>query len=502
MKFSLNMLQYGLERKNIPCIIVGDGKQFFRKVQLLDYQKQDRFDDVLYLDMHTDTQYCRGDVAQCTVLYCQKPDNILGVNYAYVVENIQFTGLFNKIIEVLEEFDELEQEVQELLIDKKTVQDFVNLISDRMGNPSYIVDASFKVLAINQDPTLPLISNVFKYLIEKRYVPIHTVVSLLNSPSWKADDEQNVLSMVDIPQFPRPFIKLNIRYKHKLQGYFFLIERFRKIHPGEQDLISQLEKYIVKLILGNIKTPASKENYYEHLLKDIISGVLLDKQVIRERLLPLKWEITSQYVVLVSPVESVESRFVQTLFNRLLHFEEGKPVIMEKQLYCVFPVKNSEHWVELREQLEQLLRQCKYHAGISEPYRGLQNTSQYVRQAESAYVLGKSFDQYTYLHYYQEYRIHHLIDVCKKHMNLEVFYPQGLINLEKHDSNNDTQYYHTLYLYLKNERNNTLTANMLDIHRNSLMYRIERIKEITEFDLDDAELRFQLMIAFEIRQKS
>lgn len=87
-------------------------------------------------------------------------------------------------------------------------------------------------------------------------------------------------------------------------------------------------------------------------------------------------------------------------------------------------------------------------------------------------------------------------------MNLNMLCPMGLQKLEMYDLRNDTQYYNTLYHYLKNERNVTLTSQQLHLHRNSLLYRINRINEITEFDLDDAELRFQLLLAFEIKKYS
>ena len=96
----------------------------------------------------------------------------------------------------------------------------------------------------------------------------------------------------------------------------------------------------------------------------------------------------------------------------------------------------------------------------------------------------------------------HLIDICSKHMNLNMLCPMGLLKLELYDLRNDTQYSNTLYHYLKNERNVTLTSQQLHLHRNSLLYRINRINEITAFNLDDADLRFQLLLAFEIKKHS
>ena len=56
----------------------------------------------------------------------------------------------------------------------------------------------------------------------------------------------------------------------------------------------------------------------------------------------------------------------------------------------------------------------------------------------------------------------------------------------------------TLYIYLKNERRTTETVKELYIHRNSLLYRLERIREITGFQLEDYRERLRMLLSCEI----
>lgn len=52
--------------------------------------------------------------------------------------------------------------------------------------------------------------------------------------------------------------------------------------------------------------------------------------------------------------------------------------------------------------------------------------------------------------------------------------------------------------YLTNERALLHTAELMDIHRTTLLYRIRRIEELTRLQLDDEQTRFDLLLSFHL----
>lgn len=68
--------------------------------------------------------------------------------------------------------------------------------------------------------------------------------------------------------------------------------------------------------------------------------------------------------------------------------------------------------------------------------------------------------------------------------------------LRAYDRENRTEFYPTLRAYLFCERSYAATAKALNLHRNTLLYRIARIQEITEADLEDSRVRLHLMLSF------
>lgn len=58
--------------------------------------------------------------------------------------------------------------------------------------------------------------------------------------------------------------------------------------------------------------------------------------------------------------------------------------------------------------------------------------------------------------------------------------------------------FETLSVFLKNERSLVKSLQILNVHRNSLIYRLERIAQIAECDFDDPDNREWLLFSFRI----
>ena len=73
-----------------------------------------------------------------------------------------------------------------------------------------------------------------------------------------------------------------------------------------------------------------------------------------------------------------------------------------------------------------------------------------------------------------------------------------LLELYRYDQEHNTNNLELLYVYLVNDRKATETAEITHMHRNNVIYRISRISEMADIDLDDAQVRFRLLLAYEL----
>ena len=71
-----------------------------------------------------------------------------------------------------------------------------------------------------------------------------------------------------------------------------------------------------------------------------------------------------------------------------------------------------------------------------------------------------------------------------------------LEQLKRYDSKKRTDFYELLKIYLRNERNRVITAEKLYVHKNTLVYRLEKIQKKFHLQLDDPYEREYLLLSY------
>jgi len=73
-------------------------------------------------------------------------------------------------------------------------------------------------------------------------------------------------------------------------------------------------------------------------------------------------------------------------------------------------------------------------------------------------------------------------------------------SLEKYDQDHNSDYLDTLRVFLLSDCNLLVTAAQMHTHRNTIVYRIRKIKELLNSELDSSAIKFNLMLAFFIKE--
>lgn len=101
--------------------------------------------------------------------------------------------------------------------------------------------------------------------------------------------------------------------------------------------------------------------------------------------------------------------------------------------------------------------------------------------------------------YYKEIGLYKILLSCKDTHVLHDLYNESLGKLVEYDLANKTDYVQTLKYYLDYDASVQTVANITFVHRNTINYKLKRIKEILQSPLTSVEDRLNLLLAYKIK---
>jgi purine catabolism regulator len=118
-----------------------------------------------------------------------------------------------------------------------------------------------------------------------------------------------------------------------------------------------------------------------------------------------------------------------------------------------------------------------------------------LREAEQALVLGRQLFDHARVIDFSDLGVYRLLVLLRESPELWEFYRNTLAALAEYDRKQAAELLKTLDAFFAGLGNLARTAELLHVHRNTLLYRLKRIEEISGLDLEDPEERLALWLA-------
>ncbi len=237
----------------------------------------------------------------------------------------------------------------------------------------------------------------------------------------------------------------------------------------------------------------TNEPIYANLFSDILENRENDPTSARMRMEGLGWGSSAQLQMAIFKSCSEDDIGV-TLVSRILEnsFSGISCFLFREQFIMVVNWNICQRETFLPE-LSRLLEMQNACCGFSYEFTDILSLQQYYLQAQSALEYGDT--KKGSINFCEDYALDYMRS--RFHATLEIDMTSPVLEeLKKHDQKNGTDYYNTLRVYLMCERDQTLAAKVLCIHRNSLVYRVNRLKEMLDVDLDDPDERLYLILSY------
>ncbi|MDN3017030.1 PucR family transcriptional regulator ligand-binding domain-containing protein [Paenibacillus sp. BSR1-1] len=148
--------------------------------------------------------------------------------------------------------------------------------------------------------------------------------------------------------------------------------------------------------------------------------------------------------------------------------------------------------------LKKQLNDTTLLIGIGRQYEKIHSLHKSFSEANESLRLMQKFDERGGISHFEDHSVYYFLDSNIKDIELEDFFMKHLGKIYEHDRLHGTSYLYTLENYFSNNLNTSETAKAMFLHRNTLIYRIEKIKEILKTDLKNSEELLQIQLSLKI----
>jgi PucR family transcriptional regulator, purine catabolism regulatory protein len=235
------------------------------------------------------------------------------------------------------------------------------------------------------------------------------------------------------------------------------------------------------------------------LVRTILSGTPVDAESINNQAAELGYQLDKPHVaVVIAPTNGDSPASLQPLVERILQQRKIiAPVLAREDSMLVFvPLVGSTTAHTILDALQQTQ---PVTAGLSSVAANATQWSRALDEAEQALALGRQLFGNKSVTAFADLGIYRLLLAQRDSPELGRFYRDTLGPLLDHGSSS-ADLIDTLEGYFLARGNVSRAATLLHVHRNTLIYRLQRISEIAGIDWERAEDQLALQIALKVHR--
>ncbi|HHX24992.1 MAG TPA: hypothetical protein GX723_13470 [Thermoanaerobacterales bacterium] len=363
-----------------------------------------------------------------------------------------------------------------------------------LGNPVVVTDESYDLVGYSSagevnDP-------IWKAIVESGYCPIDIVKILRHEGFEKQLEIEASPLFLTKGQFSKYIRRLvtEIRIGEQLKGYIALLEYEKTITPVDQEILKFVSSIIALEFAKSDAISKARGHLGQELLGDLVKGNIGSEAIAKNRVKSLDWILGEYFqVVLIGNRENrpIGGEYYDSAQSIILRHLPASKIGFSTNYIVILATGNSQDM--LKGVLPALKNFCILHylcLGIGRSYKTLTEISLSFKEAQKALLLASSIERPGVVHYYEDLAVYDLLVNVRSDYRVH----PGLQKLVEYDKNNDTDYVKTLSTYLRNYKNLSRTADDLFLHRNTVLYRLRKIEEILQANLDNHSLCLQLQL--------
>lgn len=404
-------------------------------------------------------------------------------NDMILVHNADPEEVFNEVSSIMEMYQKWDVSLEECAAKPNGLTEMLAVSSPILQNPAFVYAPDGKALAISPGYAPSIHWHWAEILdchglTEERIAYLQKTIDLTNvfldrTPTIRDSHIGN-----------HQYLHCSLVVNGYMAGHFVIFSMLRPFENGLESLVSNLIRHMIRYMTKHyeIYSPTSR-------ISKFISALIHERPYEEKEFLLfqklLGWnnkEDSYQFYIFKEMVKG-EPVLLSRTHLKLSSVLKSSVVFQENNLLLL--LLNLDH-ISVQEEKKKLLLDSlskSFYCGISSPFRQIEQVSTYYRQALAELIRCK--EQHLQCSCGVDHIEDHVFSLLKQNPLNQTYVKPDLLTLYNYDQYKQTHYYETLRAWFYSGFHPTTAASMLNIHRNSFNYRIERIRELISFkDID------------------
>lgn len=444
---------------------------------------------------------CVGNSEKILLLVKEKQVNII-----IIEESIEATDAYIKVVEIFEHFNIIDNKLLHSVYLEMPILECLNSASLFFNNPIILMDNAFTVIEYTTaDNGVPIDDEVFSNIYKYGHSSANTVN--LYEKSNNSVLHGNAKSAKFNTVYPDIYdsIHVNLFINNKRVARLLIPDTTSKLKTGHLYLAEYVAPIIASLLKRRNEKNSYQNNMAEQFIVNLINGEKYNYDKFAESISNYqKWDFNGNYyLVKVMWEDSKPLDVLNFIFNEIKKiFDNSLFITYDEYEIFIINLKDLNYIPdEIIKKFTNILSERKLFAGFSLRFDNIKSLkSQYIF-ASQALKIGMSLDSKSNLFYYSDYLFY---DVINNIFNADIKFDikdlcmREIVKIHEYDKNNSTDYLISLYNYIICERSLVKASKYLHIHRNSLVYRLDKISEYVKIDYNDPNIRNHIILSCNI----
>ncbi len=419
----------------------------------------------------------------------------LNISFIEVPDTVNMSVIIREVYECFQEMQQLYEHLLEACADRCTLQNLLDFAKISTPNHLYVCDMSFKVLAYTDTDILKETSATWRYQLLHGYLPVHVMKGMIENGEFEKLNGYHRAEHVFSENFYMPFTAKNIFYQGRPQAHLFIVNSVKR--PQYRDLaVAQilgdlLERYYLTFAEFRINRSSGT---YDSFFRDMIRGSLNERSVIEKQISIWNWKMHDTYLLASIDISDIDKNFYLTVMYQIEQHTDFMCFRMEELLIVISNLSQTSR-EDAVSHLNRLAGRFQLEICIGIPFHDFARMPEFYYSQLQFLEYAEIYGREAAVIFAADYMIYFIMDELNHDNRLDsLLSPESLI-LMNHDQQSGTDYFQTYLCYLKQDRNVVKTSRTLHIHRNTLMYRLDKIQSLINFDEENTAKKMHLLMS-------